>query len=88
MVVAIMKTERYHIELIKHGPEALFNILAFIFNSFQKEEVFSEILTTTYISNIYQKNYKQDCSNYRSIHVTNSIARMYGKIIKTELKDA
>ena len=74
------------IELIKHGPEVLFELLAYVFNLFLGGEEVPGEWTTAYMSNIYKKGDRKKCSNYRGISVTNSIARIYGKIIKERIE--
>lgn len=43
---------------------------------------------TAYITNIYKKGDRKECTNYRPISVTNSVSRIYGKIIKMRLENA
>lgn len=68
------------VESIKHGPEALFEL-------FLRGEHVPADWKAAYISNIYKKGDHQNCSSYRGISVTNSISRIYGKILKTRIEE-
>jgi hypothetical protein len=76
------------IELIKYGPDKLFQLLAYTFNLFLRGEELPPEWKTAYISNLYKnKGDRKDCKNYRGLSVTNSICRVYGKIIKSRIED-
>ena len=74
------------IELIKHGPDALLELLAYVFNCFLRGEELPPEWKTAHISNLYKKGDRRQCSNYRGLSVTNSLSRLYGKIIKTRIE--
>lgn len=73
-------------ELIKHGPSVLLEILCQLYNRCMKGETLPEDFRKGYISNIYKKGDRKQCGNYRGITVLCSIGRLYGKILKFRLE--
>jgi hypothetical protein len=57
----------------------------YIFNLFLREDLPSD-WRMTYISNSYKKGDQENCSNYQALSVNNSIASVYGKVIKQDTK--
>lgn len=75
-----------NIELLKHGPSSLFEILTQLYNRCLKGEELPQDFKKGYISNIYKKGDRKQCTNYRGITVLSSIGRVYGKILKFRLE--
>lgn len=73
-------------ELLKNGPDVLMQLLSYVFNCFLKGEELPREWKTAYISNLHKKGDKKQCSNYRGLSVTNSVSRLYGKIIKNRIE--
>lgn len=75
------------IELIKHGPDILLEILAELFNAYLiRGEGIPADWNLAYISSIYKKGNKKVCGNYRGISVTSSMGRLYGRILKKRIE--
>lgn len=75
------------IELVKHAPTRLIEILQEIFNRclIEREEIPTE-WKLGYISSIYKKGSRTECKNYRGITVTSSVGRLYGRILKQRIE--
>lgn len=69
-------------EMIKYEPEVLFELLAHVFTLFLGENELPFEQTTSYMSKIYKKGDRNECSNDRRISVTTTLSRIYGKVIK------
>ena len=74
------------IELIKFGTEQLLELLAYVFNRFLKDDELPPEWKNAYISNLHKKGDRKKPSNYRGLSVTNSLSRLYGRIIKNRLE--
>lgn len=75
------------IELIKHGTEQLMELLAYVFTWFLRNDDLPTEWKNAYISNIHKKGDRKILSNYRGLSVTNSLSRLYGKIIKNRIEN-
>lgn len=75
------------IELVKHGPDILIEILVDIFNKclIEGQEIPAD-WNLAYISSIYKKGDRKVCGNYRGISVTSSVGRLYGRILKKRIE--
>lgn len=75
------------IELIKHGPDKLIEILVDIFNKclIEGQEIPAD-WNLAYISSIYKKGDRKVCGNYRGISVTSSVGKLYGRILKKRIE--
>lgn len=73
-------------ELLKHSPQVLRELLAYVFTLFYKGHDLPHEWTKAHINNIYKKGDRKNCSNYRGLSVINSLSRLYGKIIKNKIE--
>lgn len=75
------------VELIKHGPPLLWELLADLMNKciIEGEDPPRE-WNLAYLSTIHKKGDRTICGNYRGISVLGSIGRLYGKIIKNRVE--
>lgn len=74
------------IELLKNGTNDLWCILSYVFSCFLRGDDLPKEWKTAYISNLYKKGDRKMCSNYRGLSVTNSVCRLYSKIIKQRIE--
>lgn len=72
------------IELIENGLEQLLELITYVFKCFLRDDLPEG--KYAYISNLYKKGDRQVVSIYRGLSVTNSISRLYGRIIKDRIK--
>lgn len=76
------------IELLKHAPDSLIDILQVIFNKclIGGEEPPKE-WKLAHLTSIHKKGSKKECKNYRGISVIATVGRLYGRILKERLED-
>lgn len=74
-------------ELVKHGPEKLVRIITTLFNKIINEEEPPREWKTANMTSIFKKGNREKCENYRGIAVLPTMARLYGKILKTKLEE-
>ena len=67
--------------------EYLQEILACIFTTYINGEPIPDSWKTSWITPIYKKGRKDICTNYRCIAVSDTLSRLYGKILKTLIED-
>ena len=73
-------------ELIKAAPEQLMGMLAALFNKcLTGDDPPAEWKKAT-ISSIFKKGSRKECKNYRGISVICSMARLYGRILKSRIE--
>lgn len=73
---------RFSIKLLKNGTELFFELLAYTFSFFLRDQKLlplirdqkSYMLLTAYTSNLHKKGDRKVCSNYRGVSVMNSIS--------------
>jgi hypothetical protein len=70
------------IELLKYAPTDVVSILTIIFNKCLTNGAVPEEWKLAYITPIFKKGKKQECSNYRGISITKG--RIEGKIAQME----
>lgn len=74
-------------ELIKYGTQKLFEHLTQIFQKCINGMKTPEEWKTSYMTTIHKKGRKDQCDNYRGIAVSNTLARIYGKILTRKIED-
>lgn len=73
-------------ELLKHGGDKLYRHLTKLFQTCVNKQEIPEEWKISFLTTIYKKGDKNVCDNYRGIAVTNTMSRVYGKIIKTRIE--
>lgn len=75
------------IELIKHSPIQVIEVLKEIFNDciYGKSAVPSK-WKYAWIVPLYKKGDRKKCNNYRGISVTSSVGRLYGRLLKARIE--
>lgn len=73
-------------ELIKHGGDKLYKHLTKLFQTCVNKQDIPEEWKISYLTTIFKKGDKTVCDNYRGIAVTNTLSRIYGRIIKTRME--
>jgi len=73
-------------ELIKYGSNKLFYHLAKLFQTCINKQEVPEEWKESHLTTIFKKGDRNKCDNYRGIAVTNTVSRVYGKILKMKIE--
>lgn len=73
-------------ELIKCGADGLYAQLTELFQDCLNGAETPNEWKISIISTIHKKGSKDNCKNYRGISVTNTLSKIYGKILKDKIE--
>lgn len=76
-----------NIELLKSAPIILHEYIVKMLNLCLHGDELPKQFKEGYISNVFKKGNKNECTNYRGITVLNTIGRLYGKVLKTRIEE-
>lgn len=79
--------EGIYSELIKYGTPKLVSIIPKMFNQCLKGHPIPEMWKLAYISSVHKRGNRKDPKNYRGISVTNTLSRLYGRILKELIEE-
>jgi hypothetical protein len=74
------------IELLKYAPTDVVSILTIIFNKCLTNGEVPGEWKLAYITTIFKKGNKQECSNYCGISIANMVGRVYGRLLKDRIE--
>lgn len=74
------------IELVKYGPSILLERMVRIMNKCMLEDI-PQDWNLAYLNSIHKRGNKNICGNYRGISITNSIWRLYSRILKNRIQN-
>lgn len=69
-------------ELFKHGTDKLITAITELLTRYANGERIPDKWKEAWITPIYKKGSRDQCSNYRCISVTDTLSRIYGKVLK------
>jgi hypothetical protein len=77
---------RIPMELLKYGGEKFTKVLTALMISIFQGDTMPNEMKLGYITPIYKKGDRRNCSNYRGICVTNPIMKILGRLIRNRLE--